>query len=209
LKLEQLSIHDFVHELSSANAAPGGGSAAALCGALGAALSAMVSKLTTGRARFEDIWKTMQEIRQESDELALHFLNLAQEDADTYKQVIDAIKLPQENDEEKASRQTAIEKSMKKATVIPLETLRASEKLIQIAQKAVEGGNPVAISDAGGALQLARTAGAIAAYNVRINLARIRDKNFVAEHKREVDHTLKRLETLFSKVDEYINAHLR
>lgn len=209
MKLQQLSIHDFVNELSSANAAPGGGSAAALCGALGAALSAMVSKLTTGRERFKDIWKTMQEIRQESDELAVHFLNLAQEDTDTYKQVMEAIKLPQENDKEKASRHTAIEKSMKKATIIPLETLRASEKLIRIAQKVVEGGNPVAISDAGGALQLARTAGAIAAYNVRINLARITDKNFVAEHKREVDHTLKRMETLFSKVDEYINAHLQ
>lgn len=208
MKLEQLSIHDFVNELSSANAAPGGGSAAALCGALGAALSAMVSRLTKGREKFKDMWETMEEVQQKADDLAGLFLNLVQKDTDTYQQVMAAIKLPKETDKEKASRQAAIEESMKKATAIPLETLRASEKLIRIAEKAVECGNPVALSDAGGALQLARTAGAIAAYNVRINLARITDKKFVAEHRREVYETLERMETLFSKVDGYVNSHL-
>jgi len=208
LKLGQLSIHDFVNELSSANAAPGGGSAAALCGALGAALSAMVSRLTKGREKFKDMWETMEEVQQKADDLAGLFLNLAQKDTDTYQQVMAAIKLPKETDEEKASRQAAIEESMKKATAIPLEILRASEKLIRIAEKAVEFGNPVALSDAGGALQLARSSGAIAAYNVRINLARITDKKFVAEHRREVYETLERMETLFSKVDGYVNSHL-
>jgi formiminotetrahydrofolate cyclodeaminase len=208
LKLDQLSVRDFIHELSSAKAAPGGGSVAALCGALGAALSAMVSRLTKGREKFKDMWKTMEEIQQKADDLAGLFLNLVQKDTDTYQQVMAAIKLPRETDEGKASRQAAIEESMKKATAVPLEILRASEKLIGITKKVVECGNPVALSDAGGALQLARTSGAIAAYNVRINLARIEDEKFVAEHRREVDETLERMETLFSKVDGYMNAHL-
>jgi len=208
LKLNQLSISDFIHELSSAKAAPGGGSVAALCGALGAALSAMVSRLTKGRERFKDIWDTMEKVKEEADDLAGHFLGLVQEDTDTYQQVMAAIKLPKETDEEKESRQAAIEESMKRATAVPMETLRASERLIQLAQEAVEQGNPVALSDAGGALQLARATGAIAAYNVRINLARIIDKKFVAGHNKEVDETLERMGTLFSRVDGYVNAHL-
>lgn len=208
MKLNQLSISDFIHELSSAKAAPGGGSVAALCGALGAALSAMVSRLTKGRERFKDIWDTMEKVKEEADDLAGHFLGLVQEDTDTYQQVMAAIKLPKETDEEKESRQAAIEESMKRATAVPMETLRASERLIQLAQEAVEQGNPVALSDAGGALQLARATGAIAAYNVRINLARIIDKKFVAGHNKEVDETLERMGTLFSRVDGYVNAHL-
>jgi len=208
LKLDQLSVHDFVNELGSANAAPGGGTAAALSGALGAALSAMVSRLTKGRERFKEMWETMEEVQQEADDLAGNFLNLVQKDTDAYKQVMAAIKLPKETDQEKISRQAAIEESMKKAAAVPLESLRASEKLIRIAEKAIKLGNPVALSDAGGALQLARASGAIAAYNVRINLAQITDKAFVVEHKREVDETLERMEALFSKVDGYMNSHL-
>ena len=208
LELDQMSIRDFVQELSSANAAPGGGSVAALCGALGAALSAMVSGLTMGREELKDAWEIMEEVKQSADDLAARFLTLVQEDTDAYLQVMAALRLPKETHEQKASRKTAIEESMKRSTRIPLETLRASGKLIRIAQQAVERGNPVAITDAGGAVHLARTAGAIAAYNVRINLSRIKDETFVSEHKKEVDETLKQMEALFAEVDGYINAQL-
>lgn len=203
-----MSIRDFVLELSSANAAPGGGSVAALCGALGAALSAMVSRLTRGREEFKDVWEIMEELRQSADDLAARFLTLVQEDTDAYLEVIAALRLPKETEEQKATQKTAIEESMKRSARVPLETLRASGKLIQIAQQAVQRGNPMGITDAGGAVHLARTAGAIAAYNVRINFSRIRDEKFVSEHNKEVNGTLKQMEALFAEVDGYVKNRL-
>lgn len=208
LKLEQLSVHDFILELSSVSAAPGGGSVAALCGALGAGLSAMVSRLTKGRGKLKDNREPMEEFKRASDDLARRFLMLVQEDTDAYQQVMAALKLPKEREEQKASRQVAIDESMKRAARVPLETLRTSEKLINIAKDVVEQGNPIAITDAGAAVHLARTAGAIAAYNVRINLSNIKDEKFCSEYKKKVDETLKRMEILFAEVTGYVNAQL-
>ena len=84
VKLEQLLIHAFVKELASAHPTPGGGSAAALCSALGAALSAMVARLTVGREKFKEVWESMEELRQTADELADRFLTLTQQDTDAY-----------------------------------------------------------------------------------------------------------------------------
>lgn len=208
MKLDQLSVRNFVQELGSGNPTPGGGSVAALCGALGAALSAMVSGLTMGREDFKDTQGPMQGIKQTAEELADHFLNLVQEDTDAYQQVIAALRLPKETEEQKASRQAAMQDAMKRAAAVPLETLRASERLIQIAKEAVDQGNPNAITDAGAAVHLARTAAAVAAYNVRINLSGIKDRTFLEESKKEVDKTLERLEILFAEVDGYVNSHL-
>jgi len=208
VKLDQLSVRDFVKELGSDNPTPGGGSVAALCGALGAALSAMVSRLTVDREKFKETWPSMEEVKKTADELVARFLDLVQEDTDAYQKVMAAFQLPKETEEEKASRQTAIEEAMKRAATVPLETLRASERLVGIAREAVQGGNPNAITDAGAAVQLANATAVVASYNVRINLSRIKDEAFVAACEKEVDETLKRLETLFADVDGNANIYL-
>ena len=208
MKLDQLSIRDFVAELGSDNPTPGGGSVAALCGALGAALSAMVSRLTVDREKFKETWPSMEEVKKTADELVARFLDLVQEDSDAYQKVTAAFQLPKETEEEKASRQTAIEEAMKRAATVPLETLRVSERLVGIAREAVQGGNPNAITDAGAAVQLANATAVVASYNVRINLSRIKDEAFVTACEKEVDETLKRLETLFADVDGNANIYL-
>jgi glutamate formiminotransferase/formiminotetrahydrofolate cyclodeaminase len=142
LKFEHLSLRTFVQELSSGSATPGGGSAAALCGAMGAALSAMVARLTGGREEFRDAWERMEEIKQGSGELAERFLALVQEDTDAYQDVMTALRLPKETNDEKKMRHEALQTALKKASSVPLETLRASERLIQMAKEAVEKGNP-------------------------------------------------------------------
>ena len=208
MKLDQLSIRDFVRELGSDNPTPGGGSVAALCGALGAALSAMVSGLTVDREKFKETWPSMEEVKKTADDLVARFLDLVQEDSDAYQKVTAAFELPKETEEQNASRQAAIEEAMKWAATIPLETLRASERLVGIAREAVRGGNPNAITDAGAAVQLANATAVVASYNVRINLSRIKDEAFVAASEKEVDETLKRLETLFADVDGNANIYL-
>ncbi|MFB0506279.1 MAG: cyclodeaminase/cyclohydrolase family protein [Thermodesulfobacteriota bacterium] len=208
MKLEHLSVRNFVQELSFDSAIPGGGSAAALCGAMGAALSAMVARLTGGREKFRDAWERMERIKRGSDELAERFLELVQEDTDAYQEVIAALRLPKETEEEKTFRRKALQKALKKASSVPLETLRASERLIQMAKEAVEKGNPNTLTDAAAAVHLAHAAATVASYNVRTNLSSIEDDVFVKSCKREVEEILVRIEALSAEADRYVNARL-
>jgi formiminotetrahydrofolate cyclodeaminase len=209
LNLDELSIREFIDELSSPKATPGGGSVAALCGALGAALSAMAAGLTVGKEKFKDTWASMEEIAGRADRLRVHFLGLVQQDADAYQEVVAALKLPRETEQQRISSRKALQAALKKAATIPLETLRASEGLMGIAQQAVEQGDPNVITDAGAAVHLAYNAGEIAAYNVRINLAQIEDEGFRLEYSHEVEERINKLTAVLNKMDEYINAQLK
>ena len=100
------------------------------------------------------------------------------------------------------------QEASKNAAKVPLETLRTSEKLIVLTKEAVERGNPNTLTDAGAALQLARTAAVVAAYNVRINLPGLQDEEFVTVCKEEVEEALQRVQTLFQEVNGYIDARL-
>ena len=208
LKLDQLTVRNFIQELGSGSATPGGGSAAALCGAMGAALSAMVARFTAGREQFRSAWGMMEGIKQGSDELAERFLALFQEDTDAYQEVLKALRLPKEVEEEKAVRQEALQNAMKKASSVPLETLRVSERLIQMAKGAVEQGNPSTVTDAVAAVHFASAAATVAAYNVRTNLSSLKDDVFVDGCKREVEEILERIEALLAEADGYVNTQL-
>jgi formiminotetrahydrofolate cyclodeaminase len=175
---------------------------------MGAALSAMVARFTGGREKFKDAWERMEGIKQESDELAERFFALAQEDTDAYQEVLKALQLPRDSERKKAIRGEAFQKAMKKASSVPLETLRASERLIQMAKEAVEKGNPNTLTDAAAAVHLAHTAGTVAAYNVRINLSSLKDDVFVQGCRREVEEILERIEALLAEADETVNAQL-
>jgi methenyltetrahydrofolate cyclohydrolase len=208
VKLDQLSVQEFIAELSSGNPTPGGGSVAALCGALAAALSTMVANLTVDREKYEQTRKSMEEVRMTAATLSTRFLALMQQDSDTYQKVMAAFELPRETDDLITSRQAAIEEAMKKAAAVPLDTLRASEELIRVARDAVRGGNPNAITDAAAAVQLANTTAVVASYNVQINISRIKDQAFVAKCEKEITEILKRQEALLSDVDGSANIYL-
>ena len=209
MKLDELSVRDFINELSSATATPGGGSVAALCGALGAALSVMVAGLTGGKEKFKDRWVSMEGIKGRADRLRDHLLGLVQQDTDAYQKVVAALRLPRDTEQQRISRREALQASLKKAAKVPLETLRTSEGLMEIAKQVTEQGDPSAITDAGAAIYLAYTAGVIAAYNVRINLSQIEDEGFRLEYSREVEERLARLRALFAEMERYVSAQLR
>jgi formiminotetrahydrofolate cyclodeaminase len=208
LKLDQLTVRSFIQELGSGLATPGGGSAAALCGAMGAALSAMVARFTGGREAFRDVWERMEGIKQGSDEVAQRFLALVQEDTDAYQEVLKALQLPRDSERKKEIRGEAFQKAMKKASSVPLETLRVSERLIQMAKEAVEQGNPNTVTDAAAAVHFAHAAATVAAYNVRINLSSLKDDVFVEGCRREVEEILERIEALLAEADGYVNGQL-
>mgnify|MGYP000857502678 CR=1 FL=1 len=186
-RLVDLTLAEFNDALASGEAAPGGGSAAALAGALGAALAAMVGRLTLGRAQYAEHQDAMTDIVARAD--ALRSELLAQIDADTvaYTQVMEAYRLPKADAEEKAARTAAIQAALCHAADIPLATARACVSVLELAVTACRHGNRNASSDGVVAALIAQASLEGAARNVRINLTSIKDATYCAEMGRKVD----------------------
>lgn len=208
MKLVAMTIENFTEKLAEGTPFPGGGSVAALCGALAAALSSMVSNLTYGREKFKHAWEAMGRIRGEAEALSRHFLDLVDDDAATYQEVMAAYRLNKETEEEKEVRLAAVQQAIRKATLVPLETLRAAEKVMRTAKAALERGNPNTLTDAGAAVHLARAAAAIAMANVRINLASVGDDIFVRNCGAETEEIMKRVSALFDDSERHLEHQL-
>lgn len=208
MKLVSLSVQDYVERLAEGTPVPGGGSAGALCGALGAALCSMVSNLSVGRENLKAAWEEMESIEEDAKALTLHYLDLVDGDAASYEKVIAATRLPRTTVEEKNTRVVALEEAFKKATLAPLESLRAAEKLMKLARSAIERGNPNAVSDAGAALHFARAAAVVALANVRTNLLSIKDKAFVGQCRQEMSEIMERMNLLYQEAIRYLDLQL-
>ncbi|SMC25035.1 Formiminotetrahydrofolate cyclodeaminase [Desulfacinum hydrothermale DSM 13146] len=188
--LNQLTVTEFLQELASENPVPGGGSTAALAGALAAALTAMVARLTVGKEKFKDRWETLEAIEKRAAQEIPRFQSLVQRDTEAYQAVVDAFRRPKETEEEKRARSAAIQEAFKEAARVPLETLLALERLVGDALEAVRSGNPNASSDAGAAVQMIQAGATVAAYNVWINLGSIKDEAFGAAAREKTDAAL-------------------
>jgi len=173
--LVSMRVDAFVDLLSTASPAPGGGSVAALCGALGSALASMAAALTHGKKGYEAVTDQMLEIGEQAQLLKQAFLDDVDRDTEAFKQVMAAWRLPKKNDEQKAVRDQAIQTATRQATLVPLQVLQRCVQAAALARAAVEQGNVNSISDAGvGALSI-RTAAKGAYFNVRINLSGLDD----------------------------------
>lgn len=195
-ELIRLPVEDFLQRLASADPVPGGGSVAALAGALAAALTTMVARLTVGKEKFQDRWAVLEPLEERAASLIRVFEGLVQKDTDAYRAVVQSSRLPKETPEEKAVRAEAIQKAVKEAARVPLETLLTLERLVDDAAEVLRSGNPNAASDAGAALQMLRAAAAVAAYNVWINLPSVKDPAFVAQAHAQVEGALRKIEAM-------------
>lgn len=171
-----LTVNDFLKQLSSDAPAPGGGSASALAGALAAALVNMVANLTRGKEKFAEVEDEMVKLAQDAEDIRQQLMSLMEEDTKAFQQVMSAFRLPKETENEKKQRQDKIQEAMIYAAEVPLKTAQTALKVLELAQIAAEKGNPNAISDAEVAALLAWAALEGAALNVEINLGSIRDK---------------------------------
>jgi formiminotetrahydrofolate cyclodeaminase len=168
--LAELTVRDLTERLASRAPTPGGGSASALGGALGAALVEMVCELTVGRPEYEDVDPIARQIGAAAGELRVALLDAAQEDATAYEAVAEARRLPRETDEEKAARKAAIAEASVAATEVPLRVVRLALDVLDVAARMAPIGNRNAVSDAGVAALFAAAAARGAALNVTINL---------------------------------------
>jgi glutamate formiminotransferase/formiminotetrahydrofolate cyclodeaminase len=175
----------FTDVLSTDAPAPGGGSVAALCGALSGALSAMVGALTHGKKGYEEVFDEMERIGVEAQKLRIEFLADVDRDTDAFNRVMDAMRMKKKTDEQKAVRAEAIEETTKQATLVPMNVLRRTKDAAGLARIVAERGNTNSASDAGVAALTARTAAVGAYLNVIINLPGIEDETFKAEISRE------------------------
>lgn len=188
--LAHLTVKNFLDELASNSAAPGGGSVAALSGALSAALSSMVAGLTFDKKGFENKRPEMEKIGVESQEILRQQIEAIDKDTDAFNKVMSALSLPKSTDEQKNIRKMSLQEANKAATLEPFSTLKRSLPLLELALLVAENGNPNSLSDAGVAGLMARSAAVGAYYNVIINLNGIEDKNWCNEIKSKANDIL-------------------
>jgi len=179
---QEMPLTTFGEALASGAATPGGGCASALSGALAAGLTAMVARTTAASEKFADRALEMNQVVTEADRLRGELLDLVDEDAKAFDQVMTAFRLPKETPEEQAARSEAIQQGYKAAAEPPLRVCTQSLRVLELAAQVAEQGNPNAISDAGVAALLAAAALEGGALNVQINLGSIKDEAFRAMH---------------------------
>lgn len=176
----------FLDELASNSPAPGGGSAAALAGAAGAALASMVCRLTIGKKKYQQVEPEMKDILQRSEGLRDLFTHMIDRDADAFRKVMEAYGLPRESDDQNALRSAAIQEATKEAALVPVELMKHVIDAFALARTVAEKGNANSASDAGVSAVMLHAACESGALNVQINLAAISDTEFVGWKTEEI-----------------------
>jgi glutamate formiminotransferase/formiminotetrahydrofolate cyclodeaminase len=204
--LARLSVGEFVDEVSRDTPAPGGGSIAALAGALGAALASMVANLSIGKgefdARYGDLCQLAEEAQAAKDEL----VRAIDADTEAFNEVIAALRMAKDTPEQLAARAAAIRAGYKSAARVPLRTAQLCREVLDLCQAAAQVGNQAVMSDAGvGALMAyAGVQGAI--HNVRINLPHTRDEAFIDEMQSTLGTLLAESRAICEAIQQEVEA---
>ncbi len=186
------TLQQFLDDLASANAVPGGGAASAFAGALAASLLTMVCRLTIGKKGYEAVEAEMRDYLTRLEPLRQQFADLMQKDSDAFSGVMRAFQLPKETTAQKAARTQSIQDAYKSATEIPLRVAELANELGAIAQAVVARGNQNAASDAGVGALFAKVALRGAVQNVGINLNAIKDEAYVNARRARAERLLAR-----------------
>ena len=181
------TLQSFLDALASSAPAPGGGAAAALMGANGAALVSMVCNLTIGKPKYAAVEGDMRALLAKSEALRGRLTQMMEDDQAVFNTLMSAYGLPKQTDDEKATRKQAIQDALKRATEVPLACARACAEAITLSREAAEKGNLQVISDAGVAAAAAEAGLKSAALNVWINAPSIEDKVFADAARKEID----------------------
>lgn len=195
----------YLDEAASGASTPGGGSVAALAGALGAALTSMVCNFTVGKKKYADVEAEVSQILSEADALRGELLDLMVEDTQVYGQVSTAYGMPRGTDEEKVARTEAIQGALKAAMGAPLKAAICCHKIMKLNEPLVEKGNKNLISDVGVAILLAESAMRSAIMNVEINLSFIKDEELCKETREKLRPLLAEAVELRSKIYKEVN----
>lgn len=206
--LMEKKLNDFLAELKSDSPAPGGGSAAALAGAIGAALGIMVGNLTVSTEKYAAVHGEAKELVEKLEEKLASLERYVDEDTEAFTQVMRAYKLPKATDEEKALRSQTIQQAMQSAARLPMKVAVVCMEVLEMSGSMLEIGNANAASDAAVAGRMAHAAMWSAIYNVKINLGSIKDQTVVAELTTQVNTLVERSEKLFQELVQKANEKI-
>lgn len=183
MKLAEMQVAEFVNVMASDAPAPGGGSAAALEGALGAALTAMVCALTVGKKKYADVQELAVESQKKADGLKARFVDVIDRDTEAFNAVSAVFAMPKDTDEQKAARKAAMQEALKCCTKTPFEMMQLSCEALELTRSLVGRLNASAASDLGCAALSLKAAVQGAWLNVLINISGINDEAFVSEYR--------------------------
>src|SRR5437868_9745272 len=203
-----MDVREFCNETLSDSPAPGGGSVAALMGALGASLGGMVANLSAGKRGWDDKLEYFSEWAVKAQQLKDELLALVDEDTAAFNKVMDALALPKQSGEEKASRAAAVESATKYAAEIPLKVMETASKSYELLAGMAEKGNPNSISDVGVGAGATRACIEGAVLNVRINLGQLKDEKFKSALAEKVRKIGADLDAQFKKINQAVESKL-
>ncbi len=174
-------VSNFLDELASNSPTPGGGSVAALAGALGAALISMVGNLTVGKKKYEDVEEDIKKIIGSSEKLRYELSQLIEEDVKVFNNFMATYKMPRETEDEKKMRTEKIQEALIEAARVPLRVAYKCMEILSLSKEVAEKGSINTVSDAGVAALMAEAALESAILNVKINLKMIKDEKVRTE----------------------------
>jgi methenyltetrahydrofolate cyclohydrolase len=198
-KFKDTAVEPFLEALASRDATPGGGSAAAIIGAMGASLVSMVCNLTIGKKKYAEVEDEMKDVLLKAEALRVKLIGMIEDDVKAFDSVMGAYGMAKETDAEKEARDQAIQVALKEATDVPLRCCHAAREVIDLAASASEKGNLNVISDAGVGVLAAYAALRSAALNVFTNARMIKDRTFAEAKLKELNGLLAGAESATEK----------
>ena len=201
-------VSNFLDELASNSPTPGGGSVAALAGALGAALISMVGNLTVGKKKYEDVEEDIKKIISSSEKLRYELSKLIEEDVKVFNNFMSTYKMPKETEDEKKVRAEKIQESLIEAAKVPLKVAYKCLDILSLSKEVAEKGNINVVSDAGVAVLMAEAALESAILNVKINLGMIKDEKVRAELSSSIKEILLKEKGQKEKVLEIVGEKI-
>mgnify|MGYP002605218008 CR=1 FL=1 len=211
MKLADMTVAQFVAATASEEPAPGGGSAAALEGALGAALSAMVCGLTTvgkSKEKYADYQEFVVESQKKLTELKVAFVDVMDRDTEAFNAVSAVFAMPKDTDEEKAARKAAMQEALKGCTKTPFEMMELACQALELTRSVVGKLNASAASDLGVAALSLRAGIQGAWLNVLINIGSLKNKDLAADYKKKGEEMLAKALPLADKIYENVLAQM-
>lgn len=204
MKLAEMQVTEFVNLMASNAPAPGGGSAAALEGALGAALTAMVCALTVGKKKYADVQELAVESQKKAEDLKARFVDVMDRDTEAFNAVSAVFAMPKDTDEQKAARKAAMQEALKGCTKTPFEMMQLACETLELTRSLVGRLNASAASDLGCSALSLRAAIQGAWLNVLINISGIADEAFAAEYRKNGEALLAKALPLADEIYEEI-----
>ena len=198
------NVDKFLAELASSAPTPGGGGAAALCGALGIALGNMVGNLTQGKKKYADVQEDIAALNSRAEALRADFAALIDADAEAFAPLSRAYGIPKDD----PARAEIMEAALKRAAEPPLAIMRKCAEALELVKEYTAKGSALAISDAGCAAALCGAALQAAALNVRINTKSMKNRAAAEEIDAETDELLQKYSTIAQEIYKRVYGRL-